>query len=140
MTLAEKNLRSLRIIHIAFVFAAVAYAVVPLPSRSGLHAPLTIMLFAYCIVALALVVAGIFVRTRLVQPASFAIQNNPEDAAALRRWRMGVLLSFVFSESLVGFGMMLRLAGASGNIYGVFYAVGIFFLLAWRPRLELPPS
>jgi nitrate/nitrite transporter NarK len=140
MTIAEKNLRSLRIIHIAFVFAAVAYAVVPLPSRSGLHVHLTIMLFEYGTVALALGTASIFIRISVVQPAIAALRDNPEDGAAVGRWRAGILLSLVFSEALVLSGMMLRLVGASWNIYGVFYATGIFFLLVCKPRLELPPS
>jgi hypothetical protein len=120
MTIAEKNLRSLRIIHIAFVFAAVAYAVVPLPSRSGLHVHLTIMLFEYGTVALALGTASIFIRISVVQPAIAALRDNPEDGAAVGRWRAGILLSLVFSEALVLSGMMLRLVGASWNIYGVF--------------------
>jgi hypothetical protein len=140
MTIAERNLRSLRIIHIAFVFAAVAYVVVPLPLRSGIHAPLTLMLFFYGTVALALGVMSIFIRSSVIQPASATLRDNPEDGAAVGRWRAGILLSLVFSEALVLSGMMLRLVGASWRIYGVFYATGIFFLLACRPRLELPPD
>jgi F0F1-type ATP synthase membrane subunit c/vacuolar-type H+-ATPase subunit K len=141
MTLAQKNLRSLRIIHIAFLFAAVAYLAVPfLAPPSGSQPPPAAVVIGISVVGFSTWAAGIFIRTRMVQPAEDVLRNNPEDAAAVGRWRMGVILSLVFCESVVLFGLALRFVGASWNVCGVFYGVGIFFLLAWTPRLELPAA
>jgi hypothetical protein len=48
-----------------------------------------------------------------------------------------VILSLVLSETTVLFGLALRFTGAPWNVCAVFYAAGIFLLLAWTPRLEL---
>jgi hypothetical protein len=85
--------------------------------------------------------AGAFIaQTRLVQPASEALQNNPEDATAAAQARKGTILSLVCCESVVLFGLVLKILGVPWNICGIFFAVGVFFMLAWRPRLELPRS
>jgi F0F1-type ATP synthase membrane subunit c/vacuolar-type H+-ATPase subunit K len=141
MTLAERNLRSLRIIHIAFLFAAIAYLVVPfVATPKNQQPPPPAVVLGFAVLAFSMWAGAFLVRARLVQPASEVLRNNPEDAAAAGRWRMGVILSLVFCESVVLFGLALRFIGASWNVCGVFYGVGIFFLLAWIPRLELPPS
>ncbi len=141
MTLAQKNLQSLRIIHIAFLFAAVAYLAVPIMAPPHItEPPPAAFVIGISVVAFSTWAAGIFIRSRLVQPASEALRQNPEDAAAAGRWRTGVILSLIFSESIGLFGMTLRFMGGSWNLCGVFYAVGIFFLVLWTPRLELPPS
>ncbi len=79
-------------------------------------------------------------RSRLVQTASDVLRGNPDDRGAAARWRMGVILSLVFCETVVLLGLALRFMGESWNIRGAFYGVGIFFLLAWTPRLELSPK
>ena len=141
MTLAERNFRSLRIIHIAFLFAAIAYLVVPfVAAPQSQQSPPAVMVISIGAMAFSTLAGAFFVRARLVQPANEMLRNNPEDASAAGRWRMGVILSLVFCESVVLFGLVLRFIGASWNVCGVFYGVGIFFLVAWTPRLEFPPS
>lgn len=141
MTLAEKNFRSLRIINVAFLLAAladlfVAFRVAPPVPQTPTNA------FAIAIGLLAFsTLAGAFIaHTRLTQPASEALQNNPEDVAAAAQARRGTILSLVCCESVVLFGLVLKILGVPWNICGVFFAVGVFFMLAWRPRLELPPG
>jgi len=141
MTLAEKNLRSLRIIHFAYLFSAIACLAVPLiVQQISTQPPSFAMIIAFGVVGLSVWAGGIFFRARFVQPASESLRENPDDNAAAGRWRTGVIVSLSFCENLVLFGLVLRFSGASWNVCGVFYAVGIFFLLSWRPRLELPPS
>jgi F0F1-type ATP synthase membrane subunit c/vacuolar-type H+-ATPase subunit K len=84
--------------------------------------------------------AAMIFRMRLVKPASESLQSSPEDEAAAAQWRRGVILSLVFCETVAMFGFALRLTGAPWNICGIFYAVGMFFMLAWWPRLDLPPN
>jgi hypothetical protein len=51
-----------------------------------------------------------------------------------------VILSLVFCESVILFGLALRVLGAGWNVAGVFYAVGIVLMLLWTPKLDLPPQ
>jgi F0F1-type ATP synthase membrane subunit c/vacuolar-type H+-ATPase subunit K len=141
MTIAQNSLRVARLIHLGLLFAAFAYLVLPLYVRPpDLKPPDFVFVLALGVVALSAMGAGIFIRARLVQPASERLRSNPEDAEAAKRWRTGVILSLVFCETVALFGFSLRFIGGSWNVCGVFYAVGIFFLLAWTPRLELPPT
>jgi hypothetical protein len=92
------------------------------------------------ILSLFVLGAAIIYRTRTFQPAIELLRNSPEDPVAIGRWRGGVILSMVFCEYVVLFGLTLKLLGVSWNVCGIFDAVGIFFMLAWWPRLELAPS
>jgi len=141
MTLAQKTLQTGRLIHLALLFAAFAYLALPLlvgtPKTTVPPAP---MIMAMGFVSVSTMGAAYFIRARLVQPASEKLAGNPEDAGAAGRWRTGVIISLALCESVALFGFLLRFMGGSWNICAVFYTVGIFFLLAWTPRLELPPA
>jgi hypothetical protein len=141
MTIAQKALQAVRIIHLACLGTAVAYLILPLvyaPASRQEFPP--VFALALGILALSIMGAAVYFRTRTVQPASEVLRNNPEDQVAVSRWRGGVIFSLVFCESVVLLGVALRFIGVSWSVCGIFYAVGIFFLLAWRPRLELPPN
>lgn len=141
MTIAQKTLRVVRIIHLAMLFAAFAYVAVPLmvaPVQA--QPPDLVFVLALGVVAFSALGAAVFIRARLAKPASERLQVNPEDKAAAAQWQRGVILSFVFCESVAIFGCVMRLVGAPWNISGIFYAGGILVLLAWTPRLEVPPS
>jgi len=141
MMLAQRSLQSARLIHFALLFATVAYTAIPfLTGPPKVQPPSAILLFALGIVSLSSLTAGFFIRSRLVQPAREALRSNPDDSAAARRWRSGVIISLMFCETILLFGFALRFLGGSWNVCGAFYGVGIFFLLAWTPRLELPPN
>jgi len=140
MTLAERTLRQMRIIHFAFLFAAVAYVAVPfLSPSSNQHGPPVAVVLAIGVLGLATLAGSVFIRGRMVQPASEALRINPEDGGAAARWRSGVILSMAFCETVALFGLVLRYSGARWSTCGIFYGVGIFLLLAWAPRLELSP-
>lgn len=83
---------------------------------------------------------GIFFRSKKVTPAAEALAQNPEDAVMAKEWNSGVILSLVFSETIVLFGLALRIMGISWNISGLFYVVGILLMLAWTPKLDLLPT
>ncbi|HUI51426.1 MAG TPA: hypothetical protein VLX60_06565 [Terriglobales bacterium] len=140
MTLAQRNLQSTRLIHLSFLFAAVAYTAIPfliaLPKAAP---PSAVIIGAFAVISISTLAAGFFIRARLVQPASELLRANPEDGAAGGRWRIGVMLALVFAESVLLFGFALRILGASWAVCGGFYGVGIFFLVAWTPKLELAP-
>jgi len=141
MTIAQRTLQAARVIHLGLLIAALAYLALPLlVGAPKTTVPPAALVAAMGFVAVSALGAASFIRARLVQPAGEKLATNPEDDGAARQWRTGVIISLVFCESVTLFGFVLRLIGSSWNVCGIFYAVGIFFLLAWRPKLELPPS
>ncbi|MGA2302380.1 MAG: hypothetical protein ABSG77_17000 [Candidatus Acidiferrum sp.] len=141
MSTAKKRLKGVRIIHGVFLLAAVGYVIVPLRLlRVESPAPPAVLAAAFGFTAVTVLGFAVFFRLRLMQAASEALRNNPEDTAALQKWLRGTMISFICSESVVLFGLSLRITGVSRNICGIFYAVGILFLLAWTPKLDLPPE
>ncbi len=141
MTTAQKSLQAVRIIHLGFLGAAIAYLFLALayaPTRSRQFPP--VFALALGILSFSVLAIAIFFRSRMVHPVSEILRNDPEDKVAVSRWRSGVILSLVFCESVVLFGVALKFIGVSWNVCGMFYAAGISFMLAWWPRLELPPN
>jgi len=141
MTSAEKVLRAMRLVHIGLLFAASAYLALPLLVGGPMttKAPVVVIL-ALGAVAFSSLAGAALLRSRLVHPSEEALRANPENAGAIQRWRAGVILSLALCETAVLFGLALRFTGAPWNVCAIFYAAGIFLLLAWTPRLELPPS
>jgi len=141
MTIAQKSLQATRVIYVALLFAAIAYLAIPLlvaPTHS--REPSLVFVLALGVVALSTLGVAAFYRSRMVQPANEALSRNPDDDSAAARWRQGVIVSLVCCDSIVLFGLALRFVGVAWSKCSIFYAVGIFFMLAWRPRLELPPT
>ena len=138
MTTTEKTLRAIRLVHFALLFGAAVYLALPLAvSRPMTTTPPLVVILAMGALAFSGLAGAALLRARLVQPSAEALRANSQDLAALRRWRAGVILSLALCETTVLFGFALRFTGAPWNVCAVFYAAGIFLLLAWKPRLEL---
>jgi hypothetical protein len=55
--------------------------------------------------------------------------------STLKQWEAGCLIGFAFSESVVCWGVVLRMAlGAAFWQASLFYAAGFFLFLLWTPR------
>jgi hypothetical protein len=138
MSLAQKSLQSARIIHVALLFAALAYVVVAVYVASPAKGAVPMVVVGGLgFGALSLLAVAVFFRVKFVQTGAAMLRINGEDATGARLWRTGTIVSLVFAESIVMFGLVVRLIGASWNASGVFYVVGILMMLAWWPRLEL---
>jgi hypothetical protein len=59
---------------------------------------------------------------------------------AVAHWRGMVPISLCSAEALAILGGFLAMFGATWSFSAPFYAAGLFLLLAWSPRLELPPN
>jgi len=140
-SIAQKALKIARVLHAALLLAAVAYIILPLlvVSRS-IKPPDSLVPLALGVAMLPPLGVAAYYRARVVKPASQALRANPNDSAAAGRWRQGVLVSLVCCESIVLFGLALRLIGVPWNLCTIFYTLGIFLMLAWTPKLELPPG
>ena len=141
LSIAQKTLRIMRVLHAALVLAALAYIILAiLVARAPVSFVDPIVSVVFAVAALPPLGIAVFYRTRVVQPAAERLRANPDDNSAATRWRQGVLISLICCECVVLFGMVLRFAGGSWNVCAIFYAVGIFLMLAWTPWLELPPA
>lgn len=135
----QKALQVARVFHAAMLFAAIVYLVLPLVIRERpSEMPDAVIPAVVGAVALVTLGAAAFYRSRFVQPAAEALRRDADDNSAAGRWRSGVIVSLTFCESVVLFGLALRFLGVPWKYSGVYYGVGILFLLAWTPRLELP--
>jgi len=141
MNAAQKALRASRILHLCFLIAAVVYMLVPflIVSNASVDAPIVV---AACLglVAMSTIGIGLFFRGRNLNPAAERLRTNPDDTTAAGQWRGGVVLSLACAESVVLFGLALRMLGGAWSVAGGFYVVGILLLLAWTPKLELLPQ
>lgn len=141
MNAAQATQKYMRVLHIVFLLTVVLYLWVPwmLVGGQATESPFVVVL-VLGMVALTSVAAVLFFQARRVRPAAEQLRLRPDDAQAAARWRTGLILCFAFSETIVLFGLALRLLGAPWKFSGVFYAVGALLLLACRPKLELLPE
>jgi len=141
VSLARKTLKEIRIIHGVFLLSTLLYIAVPIFAFKGRPRALPpIFPLGLGIVALGNLGIASYLRSCQLTPSSEALRNNQEDAAAAKQWRSGTIVSLVFCETIILFGLALRIKGVPWSVCGIFYAVGILFMLAWTPKLDLPPE
>lgn len=138
MNVRKAALRSARILHFAFLTAAILYVVVILRLKPAVRRLEPGIVPAIGFVCLLVVGVAAYCRSKMVTKFREQASPNFEDGDLIKRWRSGVMLSFICAETIVLFGLVLKVLGASWNISGVFFAVGILLLLASAPRLEIP--
>jgi hypothetical protein len=86
--------------------------------------------------ALSVIFWGASIRRRMLARAEAALAKDASDSKALRRWESGQILGMAYAESLVLWGLVVRmiLGGAFWQA-SLFYASGFVLLLFWTPRL-----
>ena len=131
----NETLRKIRIIHLAMLVAMILYvftAEVVLPHQAhDLNQIFQLGIGFVCVTILGLIV---FFRTTKIRPALNTLQLKPDDPAALQQWRVGSILTAVMLETIVLFGLVLRILGAAPSISAALYIVGIGLMLLWWPQ------
>jgi hypothetical protein len=95
---------------------------------------------ALSLISVSLVGATIVVRRTLVFPSEASLRKQPDDEAAIDRWRTGYLFLYALCEVLGLFGLILRMVGFTlANVWG-FYLGGFLLLLLYSPRTPRPAS
>jgi hypothetical protein len=127
------------IIYFAFLatfpmFAFVLHTAKP----SGGEASLEVLIAIAC-VAIVDVPIGHFIRKSHFDRARASLRNN-DRTTAVNLWLLGNIMGFTFAETVMLFGFVLRILGASWNVVGIFFAAGFLLLLLWRPRPDLITS
>ena len=78
---------------------------------------------------------GFRFRRRLIRRSESALEDDPSNQKALRQWQAGQIIGMAFAESIVWWGLTLRIVfGGTFRQAGLFYTTGLFLLLLWTPR------
>jgi len=129
--------RVVRILHLAMLAASVLYVVVGEVVASSASRPTDLdpMLGnIFLVLGVGLTFAAIMVRQKLVASAQETLLRSPGDGAAVGRWRMAHIVAFALAETVVLFGLVLRILGAPLTTAAILYAIGIVALLIVAPR------
>ena len=88
-----------------------------------------ITLFAITTVGMTFAVWRLFVlRSEVI------LADQPEDTAALKRWRTGYIITYTLCETVALFGFVLRFMGFTLSEVAPFYVVGFALMLLFSPR------
>jgi hypothetical protein len=90
--------------------------------------------FVLTLVALTTVGMAFAVWRLFVLRSEALLAAQPDDAAALGRWRSGFIMTYALSEAVALFGLVLRIVGFSLSEVAPFYVVGFVLLLLFSPR------
>ena len=133
----EAARRMMQIIQGAFLMSIALYAVMTkiLPASVAPNVLLFKMLSLLSIVT----VAAIFLlRGKLVKSAEQILSVQPDDTAALARWRSGYVITYAFSEVIALYGLVLHFMGFAFVQVLPFFIAGFVMILFYAPRRPAP--
>jgi hypothetical protein len=131
----EPARNAVQIIRIALLVSIAFYVLVGERSALGTVAvPDRNFYFVLTLVALTTVGMAFAVWRLFVLRSEAVLAAQPDDAAALRRWRSGFIITYGLSEAAAMFGLVLRIMGFSLSEVAPFYLVGFVLLLLFSPR------
>jgi hypothetical protein len=129
----EPARKVLQIVRVAMLVSIVCFAFVG--ERMGQSAaPDRNVYFAITLVAITTVGMIFAVRRLFVLRSEATLVSEPENAAALNRWRAGHFVIYALSESVALFGFVLRILGFSLSEVMPFYLAGFALMLLFGPR------
>ena len=126
-------------LHVAFAASWLSFLFVLYFLKPEEHPISLALVGAFTLAAVADIALALRFRSQLIDAAVEILRSNPEDAAAIKRWRAGNIMSFTFAECLALFGVVLKFLGAEWKISGPFLALGLVVLLLWTPKLDVSP-
>ena len=134
----QKTLRTARIIHVILLGMAVicfhaCYRYAPME-----HQISPVLVSAIAFVSLNDLGVAVFLRKRTVSASAERLLAHVDDESQLKQWQKGVILTLTMAFTTVLLGVTLKFMGASWNIVGWFFAVGVLAMLAWTPKLDVP--
>ncbi|MGD0181381.1 MAG: hypothetical protein ABSC15_16325 [Terriglobales bacterium] len=131
----EPQRKLLQTVRIALLVSIALYVFIgERMGRSTSAAPDRNIYFVVTLVAIT-TVGIIFAVWRLfVLRSEAALADHPGDTAALKRWRTGYIITYTLCETVVLFGLVLRLMGFTLSEVAPFYIVGFALILLFGPR------
>jgi hypothetical protein len=130
----EGSLRNVRMVYGALLFSIVLYIVAAEMVGDRVPHDIHVTWLAFLACCCPLIVVAIMVRAKMVKPAAEILQAQPNDSAALGRWRTGITTSLVLTEAIALCGLAARFLGGTLLQATPFYAVAIALMLLWWPR------
>lgn len=90
------------------------------------------VLVAFVFAAVCVIASGFRVRKNLFAQSA---ESFPGDLGkALRLWKAAHSIGFTIAMSIAILGAALKFLGSGWNVAGIFFGLGLGFLLLWRPR------
>ena len=93
---------------------------------------------AFAVAAVCVIAAGFVMRKKLFAQSTELLRGDPHKAVSI--WKAAHIMGFTFAMNVTIFGVALKFIGTSWLMPGIFFAVGLGFLVLWRPRSNLRPS
>jgi ABC-type polysaccharide/polyol phosphate export permease len=129
--------RALRTIHFAMMLSVLLYIwMAEKVLQHNQRTPDRLFTTLIGLVAATMFLAAIVVRMKIVQPAVDLLQTNPDDRQSVVRWRSGSIISFVLAETVILFGLAMRVSGLGRNQTIPFYVAAVVLMIFLRPRRQ----
>ena len=96
--------------------------------------PYPILLLAMTAMALTLVVLIFVIRRIRVLPAEATLATQPQNAQVLMHWRQGYLVTYVLSEAIALYGLVLHFLGSAVSQVAPFFLAGFALITFLGPR------
>ncbi len=130
----DEAIRFLRFIYLSCILSAVlciaAGELVQLPGSPDMQ----IMVAVFGFVGLADLGFGFFLRKSILEPARETLRRDPQNPEGLASWKRGNILAFVFAQTTIFFGLLVRLVVGRLDLAIPFYVIGGAALILWAPR------
>jgi len=138
-TTTNEAIRSVRILHVAFLAAIVGYACLAeiVFAHTRDVPPVFVEVFSFCAIASVIIAFGF--RKKRLTPAIDALKLNAYDSTDIAQWRAITTLSMLLAMSVSLIGMSLRALGCSRVVVWPFFIASVILMLAWKPKLEQEP-
>lgn len=131
----DQQLRTVRFIHLGILVSVVLYIGLAEFLRRGRSEEISNEIYwGLAIAGAGLAATGFVVRQMMLDPALQTLHMQPNDAAAVGRWRAGYIIIFSVCEGVVLCGFLARFLGSTAVQAAPFYAAGIILLLLFFPR------
>ena len=130
----EAARRLMQIIRFAMLSSLIVlfYISRAIPSRVTLNPTILVVL---AIVALVDVVVLLAIRRAYVTRSAMILASDPENPAAIARWKSGQLITYALGEAVALYGIVLHFLGSTISQTALFFAGGVFIILIFPPTL-----
>lgn len=137
----KSKLRKLRLIQFVLIAVIPIFGWVAEIGRDPGSSDWTLKHWLVTGVALWAAFGGFRLRRRLLDRSIQAPAQDASNPKALKQWEAGHLVGLAAAESVVLWGLVMRmvLGGALWQA-SMFYAAGLFLLLLWTPRIPITTS
>ncbi len=131
----DSALSGLQIVRVAMFMGIVFYVLIPQWLSPSPERPPERAVFYVLMIVSGSMAVTIFVVRRLMLPSAVAIlQQDPNDSAALGRWRGAYFITFAMAEAIALYGLVLRFMGFALPEVAPFYLAGFVLLAFLGPK------